>query len=93
MSGQSHLADMLKDAKEELAGQTRALGQCLGVSADLRELANHLRHCRECGETDVLNCTDGKPRWLKCFPDDAATDFRSFDTQGEDGAYDAGAGS
>lgn len=37
---------------------------------DLRDLAQHLRHCRECGETDVLNCGDGKPLWLKCFPND-----------------------
>lgn len=26
-------------------------------------LAIHLRHCRECGETDVLHCAEGKPLW------------------------------
>lgn len=32
----------------------------------LRELANHLRHCRECGETDVTNCAEGRELWEAC---------------------------
>lgn len=31
------------------------------------ELAFHLRHCRECGETDVMNCDEGRPLWCACF--------------------------
>jgi len=29
----------------------------------LEALAHHLRHCRECGEMDVMHCYDGKLLW------------------------------
>ena len=41
---------------------------------DFVELTNHLRYCRECSETDVMHCEDGKPLWLQCFPADAVAE-------------------
>jgi hypothetical protein len=41
---------------------------------DFVELTHHLRYCRECSETDVMVCEDGKPLWLKCFPADAVVE-------------------
>lgn len=38
----------------------------------LRALAEHLRHCRECAETDVANCPEGEPLWDACMPQPAA---------------------
>jgi hypothetical protein len=38
----------------------------------LRTLAEHLRHCRECGETDVANCAEGEALWDACMPQPAA---------------------
>jgi DNA-directed RNA polymerase subunit RPC12/RpoP len=38
----------------------------------LRKLANHLRHCMECGESDVQYCHDGKPLWDECFGSETA---------------------
>lgn len=43
---------------------------------DLRDLAQHLRRCRECGEMDVSSCHEGWQLWLKCFPNDAAAEPR-----------------
>jgi hypothetical protein len=34
----------------------------------LRDLARHLRCCRECGETDVRNCHDGRALWNAAMP-------------------------
>lgn len=34
---------------------------------ELDALAQHLRYCRECGETDVTQCSDGFPLWDRCF--------------------------
>lgn len=28
------------------------------------ELAEHLRHCVECHQTDVLQCDEGRPLWI-----------------------------
>lgn len=39
--------------------------------AALTELANHLRHCRECGESDVERCDVGWPLWQACFSEKA----------------------
>ena len=38
----------------------------------LQALAEHLRHCRECGETDVAHCTAGEPMWDVVMPQPAA---------------------
>lgn len=38
----------------------------------LRNLAEHLRHCRECGETDVSNCPEGEALWDASMPQPAA---------------------
>lgn len=35
-----------------------------------RELAEHLRHCRECGETDVSHCHEGASLWKRATGDD-----------------------
>lgn len=32
----------------------------------LRELAHHLRHCRDCAELDVERCFLGQPLWASC---------------------------
>jgi hypothetical protein len=29
----------------------------------LRKLAEHLRSCRDCGEWDVKDCSEGRPLW------------------------------
>lgn len=48
-------------------GHTRMhVAELLGVLNErdaLRDLAHHLRHCRECGETDIANCVDGARIW------------------------------
>lgn len=44
---------------------------------DLRDLAHHLRSCKYCGETDVLEChKGGKELWLKCFPNEVTAKQR-----------------
>ena len=56
--------------RAEQATET-ALGGATG-SADLvdqlRDLAWHLRYCRECAEMDVEKCTEGWRLWLGCMP-------------------------
>lgn len=32
-------------------------------NGELETLASHLRHCRGCGEMDVMHCDDGRPLW------------------------------
>ncbi len=44
----------------------------LGLVERLRAMAEHLRHCRECGETDVANCPEGEALWDACMPQPAA---------------------
>lgn len=33
--------------------------------AELEELCRHLRYCRECSETDVEKCHEGRTLWNK----------------------------
>lgn len=51
--------------QEELIEIAAALGE---ERDKLRDLANHLRHCRRCGELDVRDCFDGWSLWTACFP-------------------------
>lgn len=44
--------------------------QWRGMTEKLREICHHLRHCRECGETDVMNCPEGRVLWLDQFFED-----------------------
>ena len=58
----------------------------------LREICHHLRHCRECGETDVMNCPEGRVLWLDQFFEDgrevAQSDAEnSGGTEPHDGAH------
>jgi hypothetical protein len=39
----------------------------------LEALVHHLRHCRQCSETDVLQCPEGKALWI-----DAAMPFEDL---------------
>lgn len=45
-------------------------GQWRKQCEKLREICHHLRHCRECGETDVMNCHEGRVLWLDQFFED-----------------------
>ena len=40
-----------------------------------RDLAHHLRHCVECGATDITECFEGLSLWMDCIgkPDPEAT--------------------
>lgn len=40
----------------------------------LVDIAEHIRYCRECGETDVLNCPEGKELWIQYFTIDRGAD-------------------
>lgn len=55
------------------ADGAHAAGYAAGVAAERerwRELADHLRHCRECGEMDVAHCHEGAALWQLATGDD-----------------------
>jgi hypothetical protein len=39
------------------------LGRLQAENEALRKLAEHLRSCRDCGEWDVKDCSEGRPLW------------------------------
>jgi hypothetical protein len=62
----------LADALQFMTGPTRhaalipaaaALRQLQAENEALRKLAEHLRSCRDCGEWDVKDCSEGRPLW------------------------------
>jgi hypothetical protein len=40
-----------------------AIRQLQAENEALRKLAEHLRSCRDCGEWDVKDCSEGRPLW------------------------------
>jgi hypothetical protein len=40
-----------------------AVRQLQAENEALRKLAEHLRSCRDCGEWDVKDCSEGRPLW------------------------------
>lgn len=64
MKRYSNLEAMHLDGDLVLASDYAALEQRL---AEIEALAHHLRHCRGCGETDVLDCDIGGPMWRDAF--------------------------
>jgi hypothetical protein len=50
------LADDLRDAADEI-------DRLQAENEALRKLAEHLRSCRDCGEWDVKDCSEGRPLW------------------------------
>jgi hypothetical protein len=44
----------------------------------LEDLAEHLRFCRECGETDVMACHEGRKLWIGASMPDVAEGFSLF---------------
>lgn len=52
--------------REGLHSKSRIAGELAARDMEidrLRLLASHLRHCRECGETDVKDCDQGRRLW------------------------------
>jgi hypothetical protein len=41
----------------------QVLRQLQAENEALRKLAEHLRSCRDCGEWDVKDCSEGRPLW------------------------------
>lgn len=56
----------------EIVAVARALLATTQAMAAMHSLAEHLRHCRECGETDVANCHEGEALWDSVMPQPAA---------------------
>lgn len=55
----------LSDKVRALPDEIDALGAAATAREEaLRALAEHLRHCRECGETDISSCYEGWPMWV-----------------------------
>lgn len=57
-------------ALRALAAEVRRLRAAAEPSRECRleELANHLRHCRTCGELDVKECSTGSELWEVAMP-------------------------
>jgi hypothetical protein len=53
-----YAAKKLRDVTVSLSAAERRV-------AALEELAHHLRHCRECGDTDVMECFEGRQMWMR----------------------------
>jgi hypothetical protein len=66
--------DLIERLNELCASEAKLAQEC----GRWEEVAHHLRHCVECGETDVENCYDGKPLW------DAALASSTRVSDGED---------
>jgi hypothetical protein len=49
--------------KETLSSEQRAAKSHSRVPK-LEALVNHLRHCRDCAELDVMKCPEGKALWV-----------------------------